>query len=170
MANIRSDPITTDHPLGHVDERVAVIIGSDDETQGTLRHAIEEARRRRAPLEIIQVLDEHDPLVAAARSHAERVDPVLHQFAVWVRLHDLAESAGTDLEGVDHDLHVVGQLDDRGRVRLLDLLQEVTLTIIGDDSPLLHGTTPEQLALALAEAARCGVVVVPHGHDGTRAA
>ena len=53
------------------------------------------------------------------------------------------------------------------RERLFDLLQEATLTVIGDDSPLLVGTTPEQLALTLAEAARCGVVVVPTDGDGT---
>ena len=63
-----------------------------------------------------------------------------------------------------------GPFAEHERERLFDLLQEATLTVIGDDSPLLVGTTPEQLALTLAEAARCGVVVVPTDGDGNRAA
>jgi len=63
-----------------------------------------------------------------------------------------------------------GPFDERERERLLGLLQEATLAVIGDDSPLLDGTTPEQLALTLAEVAHCGVVVVPADRGDTWAA
>jgi hypothetical protein len=108
-----------DVALGHPDERIAVIVGVISAGTPPLHHALELARTREAPLDIIHV---HEPF------------------------------------------------DEQERRRLIGLLQHATLAVVGDDSPLLVGTTQEQLALALAETAHCGVVVVPTDSDGTRAA
>lgn len=175
MPNPDTVPAVLEAPLGHPGERVAVVIGSTSGQGPALRHAVELAKRRSAPLDIVQILDEGDPLLdqVGAMDGTVQADPVLHQLSVFGRLHRMAARHTARLDDVDHEYHVLGVFDDGGRERLVDLLQEVTLTVIGDDSPLLAGTTPEQLALALAEAARCGVVVVP-SHEGagddTRAA
>jgi hypothetical protein len=178
LAHVTDVPGRGSESLGHPGERVAVVIGSTSRQGPALRHAVELARRRSAPLDIVQILDDGDPLVGhvepdVADGAPVAADPVLHQLSVFGRLHRLAARHTARLDDVDHEYHVLGVFDDGGRERLVDLLQEVTLTVIGDDSPLLDGTTPEQLALALAEAARCGVVVVP-SHEGagddTRAA